>query len=133
MTDRPWSVLVIDDDEDLLELVRFFLAREGYRVTTAQNGQQGLDAVAASMPDLILLDMKMPVMNGWVFAKEYHRRHSKRAPIIVVTAADDARQRAIETGAIAWVSKPFDADDLVRAIDAQLQHLTRESCSPSGR
>ena len=77
------------------------------------------------MPDLILLDMKMPVMNGWVFAKEYHRRYDKGAPIIVVTAADDARQRAIETGAVGWISKPFDADDLLRAVSAQFTERDR--------
>lgn len=131
MTSRPWRVLVIDDDEDLLEVVQFFLTREGYRVTTAKNGQEALDAVAASMPDLILLDMKMPVMNGWEFAKEYHRRYDKRAPIIVVTAADDARQRAIETGAVAWVSKPFEADDLLRAVAAHLHVEATSSASDS--
>jgi DNA-binding response OmpR family regulator len=123
-------VLVIDDDEDLLDVVKFFLNRDGYHVTTAKNGQQGLDAVAASMPDLILLDMKMPVMNGWVFAKEYHHRYDGRcAPILVVTAADDARQRSIETGAAGWLSKPFEADELMRAVATHLRADAKSSAS----
>jgi urea transport system substrate-binding protein len=116
MSGRAFCVLAIDDDEDLVDLLRFILEGNGYRVVTAANGQEGLAAVAASMPDLILLDMKMPVMDGWTFAKEFHRLYEKGAPIVVVTAAEDPRQRALEAGAVGWVSKPFESEDLLRAI-----------------
>ena len=131
MSGRPPCVLAIDDDEDLVDLVRFFLQKRGYRVVTAMNGQEGLAAVAASMPDLILLDMKMPVMNGWTFAKEFHRLYEKGAPIIVLTAAEDPRQRALETGAVGWVSKPFEAEDLLRAVAAHLPVDTSSMSQPS--
>jgi CheY-like chemotaxis protein len=68
------------------------------------------------MPGLILLDMRMPVMNGWEFAREYRARHGRAAPIVVVTAAEDARARAQEIGADAWLEKPFDLDDVVRMV-----------------
>lgn len=127
MSRRPFCVLIIDDDEDLVEMLRFFLERSGYRVTTAMNGKEGLAAVAASSPDLILLDMKMPVMDGWTFAKNFHRLYKKGAPIVVVTAAEDPRQRALEAGAVGWVSKPFEPEELLRAVAAHLPAETSAS------
>ena len=129
MSGRALCVLVIDDDDDLVDMLRFFLERGGYRVMTAMNGQEGLAAVAASMPDLILLDMKMPVMDGWTFAKELHRLYEKGAPIVVLTAAEDPRQRALEAGAVGWVAKPFEAEELLRAVAAHLPAETSVSMS----
>ncbi len=110
------KILVVDDDQDLLTLVAFVLEGEGYVVETASDGRQALAALERCMPDLILLDVKMPVMNGWEFAREFHARYNSRAPIVVVTAADDARKRAEEVGASAWVGKPFDLDALTAAV-----------------
>ena len=124
MSGRAFCVLVIDDDEDLVEMLRFFLEKSGYRVITAMNGREGLDAVATSMPDLILLDMRMPVMDGWAFAKQFHRLYEKGAPIVVITASEDPRQRALEAGAVGWVSKPFETEDLLRAV---VDHLPAEN------
>ncbi|HEX2922834.1 MAG TPA: response regulator [Chloroflexota bacterium] len=110
------SILVIDDDHDLLTLVAFLLEGEGYRVLTASDGREGLARLEEEMPDLILLDMKMPVMNGWEFAREYHATYEVRAPVVVLTAAEDARKRAMEVGAAAWLGKPFDLDALVAMV-----------------
>jgi len=109
-------VLVVEDDPDILELLRLVLEGEGYAVTTAENGREGLDAVARARPDLILLDMKMPVMDGWAFAREYHARHDGESPIVVVTAADDARKRAREVDAADWVAKPMELDELLAVV-----------------
>ncbi|HEX9017254.1 MAG TPA: response regulator [Chloroflexota bacterium] len=113
-------MLIIDDDRDLLELMAFVLSAEGFDVETAGEGREALDKVGESMPGLILLDMKMPVMNGWEFAAEFHRRHGAGIPIVVVTAAENAEKRAEEIGASGWVSKPFDVGYLVRVVRRHL-------------
>lgn len=117
MTDPHHGViLVVDDDEDLLTLVAMVLSDEGYTVATARDGLEGLREVEHEMPDLILLDMKMPVMNGWRFASELRARYPRRAPIIVLTAAEDARKRAEEIGACDWVAKPFELSTLRQTV-----------------
>lgn len=115
------TVLVVDDDVDLLALVASVLREEGFEVSTAENGREALDAVSRGMPDLILLDMKMPVMNGWEFSREFRTRHGGAAPILVLSAADDARKRAAEIGADGLVSKPFELDALLRAVDEHIR------------
>jgi CheY-like chemotaxis protein len=65
------------------------------------------------MPALVLLDMRMPGMNGWEFAREFRSRHGRAAPIVVVTAAEDARSRAEEIEADGWLAKPFDLEDVL--------------------
>lgn len=110
------TVLVVDDDEDLLALVALVLEGEGYKVQTATDGREGLEIIERGMPDLVLLDMKMPVMNGWEFAREFKARYDARAPIVVITAYTDARERAEEIGANGWIGKPFDLDTLVKIV-----------------
>jgi CheY-like chemotaxis protein len=68
------------------------------------------------MPGLIMLDMRMPGMNGWEFAREFRARYGRAAPIVVVTAAENARARAAEVEAEEWLSKPFEIDDVLRII-----------------
>jgi CheY-like chemotaxis protein len=106
-------VLVVEDDADLLGLMEMILAEGGYGVRTASDGRQALERVAEEMPGVILLDMRMPVMNGWEFAKEFRLRYGHAAPIVVVTAAENAKGRAAEIGAEAWLAKPFDLDDVI--------------------
>jgi CheY-like chemotaxis protein len=114
---EPKTILVADDDQDLLNLVALLLTGEGYEVKTASDGREALAVVERQMPDLILLDMKMPVMNGWEFAAKYHATYSSTpAPIVVLTAAADARKAADEVGAASFVGKPFDLDTLIRAV-----------------
>jgi CheY-like chemotaxis protein len=109
-------VLVVEDDPDLAALEADVLAERGHEVEVASNGREALAAVARAKPDLILLDMKMPVMGGREFAEEYRRREPHAAPIVVVTAADDAQKRAAEVGASAWIGKPFDPEALVEKV-----------------
>jgi CheY-like chemotaxis protein len=109
-------VLVVEDDPDLLSLVAMILGDAGYEVAAAEDGLQALARIEERMPGVILLDMRMPVMNGWEFAREYRARFARAAPIVVVTAAEDARARAQEIGADAWLEKPFDLDDVVRTV-----------------
>ena len=120
MANEDRLVLVVDDDVALLGMVEMIMQGEGYRVTTALEGQEALAKVMQEMPDVILLDMKMPGMDGWEFAREFRTRYDRRAPIVVLTAAEDARKRAEEIGAEGYLGKPFDIDDLVRVVGRQV-------------
>lgn len=111
------SILVVEDDPDLLALVEMILSDAGYRVRTAAEGRSALARVAEEMPALIFLDMRMPVMSGWEFAREFRARHGRAAPVVVVTAAENARERAEEIGADGWLAKPFEIDDVLRAAE----------------
>lgn len=119
---NPKTILVVDDDQDLLTLVSMILEAEGYTVNSATDGREGLRAVEKTMPDLILLDMKMPVMNGWEFAKEFHARFSTGTPVVVLTAAADAKKYAREIGAVGYIGKPFDLDSLLRTVDKYIRY-----------
>ncbi len=110
------GVLVVEDDLDLLGLVEMLLQDAGHRVRTAAHGLQALERTAEEMPGLVLLDMRMPIMNGWEFAREFRARHGRACPIVVVTAAENAQLRAREVEADAWLAKPFDLDDVLRMV-----------------
>ena len=117
MSDSVRTVLVVDDDPDLRELMRLLLEGAGYRVETARDGREALERVSAHAPALVLLDMKMPGMNGWQFARTLRRTHNRRIPIVVVTAGDDARRTAEEVGAEAYLGKPFELDDVLKVVE----------------
>jgi DNA-binding response OmpR family regulator len=110
------TILVVDDEQDILDLVSITLEDEGFRVNTACNGLEALDSVEEQMPDLILLDMRMPVMDATEFAQEFHIRHGHSTPILVLTASDDVGSRVEQLGAAGWISKPFDLDELAASV-----------------
>jgi CheY-like chemotaxis protein len=92
VTSAPRTVLVVEDEHDLRQLVELILGDAGYAVRSAGNGREALDEVAHELPGLILLDMKMPVMNGWEFVAAFRGHYDRRVPIVVVTAAQAAQQ-----------------------------------------
>jgi CheY-like chemotaxis protein len=110
-------VLVVDDDRDILWSMDMALSDEGYEVLTASDGAEALAVLQQHVPKVILLDMRMPVMDGWQFARAYRRRPGPHAPIVVVTAARDAAERAAEIQAEDVLPKPFRVDDLLRMVD----------------
>jgi DNA-binding response OmpR family regulator len=120
MTDPAAPVLVVEDDPDLLEIESAILRDAGYRVVEASDGFEALEAAERERPALVLLDMRMPRMNGWEFAREFRARHGSGCPIVVVTAAEDARARAREIGADAWLEKPFEVADVLRLLARHL-------------
>lgn len=101
-------VLLVEDDEDISALAVLLLRDLGHEVDVVHNGADALAAIARRRPDLILLDMKMPVMDGTSFAREYHRLHAGGPPLVVFTAAEDAGRRASEIGADGHIGKPFE-------------------------
>ena len=111
---RP--ILVVDDDPAIREAVRDVLEAAGLRVATAQDGAEALERVLAEPPSLVLLDMRMPVMDGWHFAEALRERRLN-LPVVVMTAAADARRWAEEIGALDFVAKPFAVAELVSAVE----------------
>ena len=109
-------VLVVEDEQDVRMLVALLLTEEGYEVETAADGQAALEAVARQLPHVILLDMRMPRMDGWQFARLFRERYDSLRPIIVMTASPDARVRAAEIGADDFVGKPFRLDELIAVV-----------------
>jgi len=114
------AVLVVEDDPAMRELVEVILVGAGYAVRTAADGQAALERVAQELPGVILLDMKMPRMNGWDFARAFRDRYGRLTPIVVLTAAPDAGQRAREVQAEGYLGKPFELDDLLRTVERYL-------------
>lgn len=106
-------ILVVDDDEDLRDLLAITLSSDEISVECAENGLEALQALEHLHPDVILLDMKMPVMDGWEFCRRLEGR--EHPPIVVLTAASDPAERAREVNADAWLGKPFESAEL-RAI-----------------
>lgn len=113
---RRHEILVVDDDVEIREMLQMALADEGYDVLCASDGAAALALLDQHSPSVILLDMRMPVMDGWAFARAYAARPGPHAPILVMTAAVDAARWAREVGASASVPKPFDLNRLIEAV-----------------
>jgi CheY-like chemotaxis protein len=110
------DVLVVDDDADMIEVIELVLQDAGYKTRSALNGQQALAAVAVDMPALIVLDMLMPVMNGWQFTQEFRARYGRAVPIVVATAAEHVRSRTDALDVSDVLPKPFDVSDLLSLV-----------------
>jgi two-component system, OmpR family, response regulator len=109
------GVLIVDDDAALREMLTSFLANEGFRVQSAANGSEALAIVAQERPRMIILDVSMPVMDGWALVREL-RANNWDVPLVVMTAARDARRCADEIGAAAYVVKPVSLPQLLARI-----------------
>lgn len=108
-------VLIAEGERELREILVEILQFEGYSTESTANGSDALQALERISPALILLDMRMPILDGWGFARELRRRGIK-IPIVAVTAAHSARGCAEEIGADGYLSKPFELSDLLRII-----------------
>jgi DNA-binding response OmpR family regulator len=131
------KVLIVDDEPDILLMLRVNLEAEGYETALAADGETALRRIADERPDLVLLDVMMPVMDGWGVLDSLSRDVFSHR-IIVVSAKSSERDmvRALELGASAYVSKPFDPDDLIALVGrvlssspAQLDDLRDEQLS----
>jgi CheY-like chemotaxis protein len=112
----PGPILVVDDDPGIRQTVREILDLEGYPVETAADGAEALRAVERSEPSLVLLDMRMPQLDGWGFARALRAR-GLTLPIVVMTAAENAGRWAEEIGADGYVAKPFELDELLGEVE----------------
>jgi CheY-like chemotaxis protein len=110
-----YKVLVVDDDADILSLVRIVLAEEGYDVAVAPNGREALAHLKTNTPHLILLDLAMPVMNGWEFLTAVQGDHlASKTAVVIMTASPRSEESLKRPPVVGYLPKPFDLDDLVR-------------------
>ncbi|KUK82024.1 MAG: Response regulator [Pelotomaculum thermopropionicum] len=123
-------ILVVDDEISILELLRFNLAREGYRVLTANDGQQALHCARAEKPDLIILDIMLPVMDGYEVCRILKAgKETAGIPVLMLSARDDVLDKVVglELGADDYIAKPFSPRELVARVKANLRRKAQAS------
>lgn len=121
------TILVVDDEPRYVRLVEVNLTTEGYTVETASNGQQAVESVAAKQPDLVLLDVMMPIMDGFTACERI--REFSTLPIIILTAKGEERDRVrgLDAGADDYIVKPFSAQELLARVRAVLRRAERQT------
>jgi len=110
-------VLVIDDDDATCELLRQFLGDHGFAVATVPHGAAALELVKHHKPAVILVDLRMPIMDGWAFVEQYRRLARPPASILLLTAARDIEENAMRLRTDGFIRKPFAPDDVTVAIE----------------
>ena len=123
------KILVVDDDKNICELLRLYLVKEGYSVTMAHDGEAALTDFDKLHPDLVLLDVMMPVMDGWEVCRKI--RAKDNTPIIMLTAKGETYDKVLglELGADDYMVKPFDAKEVVARIKAVLRRCQTTSAA----
>jgi DNA-binding response OmpR family regulator len=126
------TVLVVDDERNVTQLARMYLTADGFHVETAANGEQALDRIQATHPDIVVLDLMMPGMDGWEVCRRL--RSTADTPVIMLTArADDVDKIVgLELGADDYLTKPFNPRELVARVKAVLRRY-RAGKEPSKR
>ena len=121
------SVLVAEDDKNIADLLQMYLEKEGYTVTVASDGGQALAKFRAIAPDLVLLDLMMPVMDGWSVCKAI--REESQTPVIMLTAKSetDDKVAGLKSGADDYITKPFEMKEVLARIEAVLRRADRGS------
>jgi DNA-binding response OmpR family regulator len=124
------TILVVDDEKRLRELVKAYLEAEGFRVITAGDGQEALYVTRYEKPDLILLDLMMPVLDGYGFMRAHGREDN--TPVIILTAKVDEGDKVLglELGADDYVTKPFSLRELTARVRAVLRRANKEAAPP---
>ena len=127
------SVLVVEDDKNIAELLQMYLEKEGYAVTVAHDGGAGLSKFRAIKPDLVLLDVMMPVMDGWSVCKAI--RAEEQTPIIMLTAKGetDDKVTGLKSGADDYITKPFEMREVLARIEAVLRRSDRNCAEQAAR
>ena len=116
-------ILVVEDDPDLRRILKLQLEDRGYEVSEAENGAEGFQSVRAELPDCVILDLMMPVMDGFGFLKRVRSiMNTTEVPIIILTASEDERNRVrgFQYQADEYMSKPYDLDKLALKVDQLL-------------
>lgn len=121
------KILIVDDDRNICELLRLYLEKEGYETTLAYDGQQALEVFADAKPNLVLLDVMMPRMDGWETCRRI--RALGNVPVIMLTSKGETFDKVLglELGADDYIVKPFDTKEVVARIKAVLRRYTSNS------
>ena len=127
------SVLIVEDDRNIAELLQMYLEKEGYAVTIADDGGKGLEKFRAIKPDLVLLDVMMPVMDGWTLCRTL--RAESQTPIIMLTAKGetDDKVTGLKSGADDYITKPFEMKEVLARIEAVLRRTGSVSTEKKAR
>jgi DNA-binding NarL/FixJ family response regulator len=123
-----YRLLVVDDEPNLLRAVAVVLRGEGFEVATARNGREAIIQIARSVPDLVVSDIRMPVMDGYALARHLRgASHTSLVPVVFLTAKDDTNDRieGFRSGVDAYLTKPFEPDELVAVIQGILERVRR--------
>ena len=118
---------MVDDDQDIRELLVSVLKDDGYEAESAKNGREALEILERWNADIVVLDLMMPVMDGWTFADRMHEKWD--IPIVVISAATDLKRHAGRVGAADVVTKPFEIDTLLPVIARHAKPGSAESAS----
>jgi DNA-binding response OmpR family regulator len=118
------KILVVDDEKNICDLLRMYLEKEGYAVVMAHNGVDAVKTFASENPDLVLLDIMLPQLDGWQVCREIRKTSHK--PIIMLTAKDEVFDKVLglELGADDYVTKPFDTKEIIARIKAVLRRTS---------
>lgn len=119
-------LLVVDDEPNLLAAIAAVLRSEGFEVTTARNGRDAMMELARSMPDLIVSDVRMPIMDGYTLARKLRSApHTRLIPIVFLTAKDETEDRieGFRSGVDVYLSKPFEPDELIAVVQSILSRV----------
>ena len=127
------SVLIVEDDHNIADLLQMYLDKEGYAVTVAGDGGQGLAKFRAIEPDLVLLDVMMPVMDGWAVCKAIRAESQK--PIIMLTAKGETADKVsgLKSGADDYITKPFVLKEVLARIEAALRRSSGVTAEKKAR
>ena len=126
------KILVVDDEKKIVEILRAYLEREGYRVSVAYDGRAALDSVHSNPPDLMILDLMLPEVSGWDICRELCR--SLDLPVIILSTRDETTDKilGLELGADDYITKPFDPKEVVSRVKAVLRRSESRTASKTG-
>ncbi|OUN86836.1 MULTISPECIES: response regulator transcription factor [Eubacteriales] len=126
------KILIVDDDQNICELLRLYLAKEGYETLIAHDGEKALELFEQNKPNMVLLDVMMPKMDGWEVCRRI--RAQANTPIIMLTAKGETFDKVLglELGADDYVVKPFDSKEVVARIKAVLRRCNPEESGKDG-
>ncbi len=127
------KILIVDDDTNICELLRLYLEKDGFTTLVANDGEQAIQCAQINNPDLILLDIMMPVLDGWQVCREI--RKNSNVPIIMLTAKGETFDKVLglELGADDYVTKPFDTKEVIARIKAVLRRMGENEKSDAVR
>lgn len=120
------KILIVDDDKNICELLRLYIEKEGFETKIANDGKQAIDEFNSFNPDLVLLDLMLPVLDGWQVCREI--RKTSECPIIMLTAKGEVFDKVLglELGADDYVVKPFESKEIVARINAVLRRTGKK-------
>ena len=125
---RPIQILCIEDEHEMIDLIRLILAQRGFKVRGATSGKEGLEAIKNERPDLVLLDLMMPEMDGWeVYQSMKAEETSRQIPVIIVTAKAQSIDRVLGLHIAKvddYIAKPFSPQELMNSV-AKVLHLEK--------